>query len=255
MIESKFWTFLAVGLAVMAFFYKDVSLAALLLIGLLTVILCFIISYIWSKVVDSNHKWIDAVFFLFSKNKQPYMVVDKIINYSLLNDKEATYNLTCDLISKSKNLDFCYKGRYHWEQDDDIKVSVSPGFTYKCSEDFKWSNVDVTPGKNRIIHKGDSVKCGFSLENLKITKLSKHSYLSCKMIEKVRHLKLVATVPASLKPTKKAIFVVQNSFGDEISSEEITCNYNKETHEKTYEKTIDYPRRGRKYIIKWDYVQ
>ena len=177
------------------------------------------------------------------------MITDKIIDYSLLNDKEAEYSLKCQLINKSKDSKFCYKGRYHWDQDEDIVVSASDGFTYKCSEDFKWSNVDVIPVKDTIIHKGDSVTCGFSLKNLKISKLSKHSYLSCKMIEKVKHLKLVATVPQSLNPVENAIFVVQNSFGDEISREKIIYNSN----EKTYEKTIDYPRRGRKYIIKCEY--
>lgn len=249
MSENKFWAFLGVALGVGAFFYEKVTVLQLCLILVFTIILCFWISYIWNKIIDSNHKWIDAVFFFFSKNNLPYVINDKIIDYSILNGNEATYKLKCELTNKSNDSNFCYKGRYHWEQEEDIVVSVNNNFTYKCSEDFKWSNVDVIPAKDIIIHKGELVTCGFSLTNLKIRRLSKHSYLSCKMIEKVKHLKLIATVPMSLNPDKHAVFVVQNSFGDEISRE--TILYDDDSN--TYEKTICYPRRGRKYIIKWEY--
>lgn len=248
MAENKFWAFVAIGLAFVFAFYKDVGTVFVILLGISIVIFCYIISYIWNKFIDSNHKWVDAIFFLFSKNKLSYIVDDKIINYNIIDEKNATYDLKCNIVNKSSDSNFCYKGRYYWNQNEDISVSVSNGFTYKCSEDFKWSNIDIIP-KDRIIHKGDRVTCGFCLNNLYISKLIKQSYLSCKMIEKVKHLKMIATVPNTLKPTANAIFIVQNSLGDEISREDIP--YNK--HTATYEKTVVYPRRGRKYIIKWDY--
>ena len=249
MNENKFWSFIAIALAVMAFFYEKQSIGCLLLIGLGTVIFCYLFSYIWNKVVNSNHKWIDALCFAFSKNKLPYTIIDKIINYTICSEKEAKYDLKCKLINNSKDSQFCYKGRYHWDQEEEISVSVEGNFEYKCSEDFKWSTIEITPKSNTIIHNGEKVDCGFSLTNLYMTKLSKHSYLSCKMIEKVKHLKMIATVPSRLKPMEQAVFIIQNPLGDEISREKI--NYNKSNG--TYEKVIDYPRKGRKYIIKWDY--
>ena len=61
MTENKFWSFFGIALAVMAFFHKNMSTQELLLLGALVVIVCFVISYIWNKLLNSNHKWIDAV--------------------------------------------------------------------------------------------------------------------------------------------------------------------------------------------------
>lgn len=252
MTESKFWSFFGIALAVMAFFYKKISTLELLLLGVLVVIICFIISYFWNKILNSNHKWIDAICYFFSKNLLPYIVVDKIVRYNITNEKEATYDLTCDLKVKKAISDFCYKGRYHWDQEEDISVSVLSEGKYRCetTEDLKWSNVDIFP-VDKIIHRNDIMSCGFSLKNLHISRLNKHSYLSCKMIEKTKNLKLIATVDSTLKPLKEAVFITQNSLGEEIDREPIFYN----DSSNSYEKTIVYPRRGRKYIIKWEYTK
>ena len=182
--------------------------------------------------------------------KLPYIVVDKIVEYKIKNGKEATYNLNCNLKARKNENDFCYKGRYNWDQEDDIDVSVSGDgeFNYACSEELKWSNVDIIP-VDRIVHSNENVNVKLCLSNLYISKLSKHSYLSCKMTEKVKHLVLSAVVDSNLKPSEKAVFIVQNPLGEEVSRE--TVKYDERTN--SYKKNISYPRRGRKYIIKWDY--
>lgn len=250
MTENKFWSFFGIALAVMAFFHKNMSTQELLLLGALVVIVCFVISYIWNKLLNSNHKWIDAVCYFFSKSKSPYIIVDKIVRYNITTPKEAIYDLSCKLKVKKDTPRFCYKGRYHWDQEEDIAVSVTGDgkFKYETSEDLKWSNVDIFP-EDRIIHRNDVIKCGFSLNNLHISRLNKHSYLSCKMIEKTKNLKMIALVNSGLKPLKEAVFITQNSFGDEIDREKLLYN----DISNCYEKTIVYPRRGRKYIIKWEY--
>lgn len=249
-MENKFWSFAGIALAVMAFFYKDVSTFHLILLGIATVAICYFLSYIWNKFLNSHHKWVDCIFYFFTKTRQPYIVTDKIAKYTIKNACEAEYDVKCNLIVKKPLQNFCYKGRYHWDQDEDIDVSVncSCSHRFETSEDLKWSNVDIFPTEE-ILHRNQPLNCGFSLKKLHITHLNKHSYLSCKMIEKVKHLKLIATVDPALKPTNNAIFIVQDSLGEEISREEV--HYHTSTN--SYEKTIAYPRRGRKYVIKWDY--
>lgn len=249
-MESKFWSFLGVALAIAAFFYGKISTLKLMGLIILMVVICFVMSYVWNRIINSNHKWIDAVYYFFSKNKLPYIVVDKIVHYSILNEKEATYEMVCDLKAKKATPDFCYKGRYHWDQEDDIKVSVfgQGNYRYETAEDLKWSNVDIFP-VNKIVHRNDKINCGLNLTNLHISKLNKHSYLSCKMIEKTKHLKLVATIDSQLKPLEEAIFIIQDSLGREIDREMVMFNKTN----NSYEKTIVYPRKGRKYILKWDY--
>lgn len=249
-MESKFWSFAGIALAVMAFFYRQVDTHILLLIGAVTIIICFVLSYLWNKILNSHHKLVDWACFLFSKNKHSYTVVDKIVRYKIKNSTEAEYNLQCKLKIKKIHQEFCYKGRYHWDQDGDIDVSVSCDgeYRFETSEDLKWSNVNIFP-VNRIMHKNDPLNCGFTLRNLHINRLNKHSYLSCKMIEKVKHLNLIAEVDSSLKPMDKAMFVVQDNLGEEISREEIS--YNPAT--SSYAKMVSYPRKGRKYVIKWEY--
>lgn len=250
MFENKFWSFSGIALAVMAFFYKKIEVSDLILLGVLTVLGCFLISYIWNKIINSNHVWIDAICFFFSKTSLPYVVTDKLVNYSINDSQSAEYRLKCILKIRKAPHDFCYKGRYHWDQEDDINVNVldSKNFRMETNEDLKWSNVDIFPVE-KIVHRNETIECGFSLTNLHITRLNKHSYLSCKMIEKVRALRLNAKVNPTLKPSSTAHFIIQNKLGDEISREEIKYN---ETS-SSYEKTIRYPRKGRKYIIKWGY--
>lgn len=250
MTEAKFWSFLGIALAVVAFCPESYSGEALVIIGMVALLICYVISYIWNKITTSHHKWVDGLFYFFSKTELPYIVIDKIVKYHVISEKNAKYSLNCKLKCKKESESFCYKGRYHRDQDEDIHVSVTnkKECSYNYSEDLKWSNVDIFPN-DRIVHKNDLWNCGFSLENLHISRLSKHSYISCKVTEKVKHLKLIAKVSASLNPAEKATFIVQDIFGREISQEPILLN----AKGSVYEKTVFCPRKGRKYIIKWGY--
>lgn len=247
-MENKFWTFLGIALACMAFFGNKVSLLPLLLIGAGVVLLCSLISYLWGEISASHNKWIDCFYYIFSKNKLDYIVLNKAVEYEIDTRSTAKYRVECEVQSKVNSADFCYKGRYNWEQDEDIDVAVKKGFDYRCNEDLKWSEVSLSPSK-KFVHRGDKFELGFYLNNLRIRKLSKHSFLSCKVIEKIKFLQLKAIVHKSLTPEDKAVFIVQDNFGEELSREDIP--YDAQT--SSFKKTVKYPRRGRKYIIKWDY--
>lgn len=250
MTENKFWAFLGIALAVVAFFQNMFSSTILVLLGVGVVILCFLISKTWNKVERANLKWIDALFFPFSKNDFNYTIVDKIVKYTIESENDAKYEVKCKLKNNKNSDDFYYRGRYHWEQDTPIQVEVPRNFSYNCSEDLKWSEVRIEP-IDRIVHKNDIIDCGFLLQNLHISNLNKHSYLSCKVIEKIKHLQMIAQVSDSLNPEPEAHFIIQDSFGREILRERVF--YDEKTN--SYKKTISYPRRGRKYIIKWYYKQ
>lgn len=247
-MENKFWTFFSVALACMAFLTGKVPVFVLLLIGASIMVMCALFSYFWGKISASHNKWIDYLYYVFSKNKLDYTVLCKSVEYEIDTRSTAKYKVECDLKSKVKSADFCYKGRYNWEQDEDIDVAVTKGFVYRCNEDLKWSEVSISPVK-KFVHRKERLEVGFYLNNLRIRKLSKHSFLSCKVIEKIEFLQLKAIVHKSLSPEDKAVFIVQDNFGEEVSREEVA--YDIQT--SSFKKTVKYPRRGRKYIIKWDY--
>ena len=221
-------------------------------INLGTLFLCFLLLYIEKKLACSNHKWIDKIVYKFTKNDQKYVVKQKIVEYSIESEKDAKYKLASDIcITQTPEEDFHYNGRYVWNQRDDINVTlINPSdFRYKTSENLKWSNVDIYPTK--IIPKAKTnYSLGFVLDNLTIEKLIKHSFLSCKVIEKIENLRLIAKVNPDLHPSPKATLEIQNHLGMKIADDEEIL-YDESNH--SYSKTLTYPRKGRKYIIHWTY--
>ncbi len=250
--NSKVLTYLGILIAVNTAVWERVKDKwwMIIFINILTVVFCIALSFVEKLVTTSNRKWIDRIVYIFSKNDYGYIVNQKNIEYKILSEHEAEYSLLADICVKKPEDDFHYNGRYVWDQEDAININIHDenNYTYMTSENLKWSNVDIIP--NKIPKRGTKYSLGFTLKNLKISKLSKRSFLSCKVVEKIEHLKMVAYVDPSLNPDKTAILEIQNSLGIKIAKDEQVV-YDERTH--TYSKTLSYPRKGRKYIIRWKY--
>ena len=253
MNDGKVLTYLGIIIAINTAFWTTIQTSWLWFFGIniTTICACLLLSHIEKKLLYSNHKWIDGIVYRFTKNDFNYVVKQKIVNYIIESEHSAKYSLSAEICVRHFENDFHYNGRYVWDQEDDINVILHDPSKFQCitSENLKWSNVDIYP-KSSIAKPKTNYSVGFDLDNLAIRKLIKHSFLSCKVVEKIEHLQLVAYVEPSLHPAKKATLEIQNHLGMKIADDE-EIPYNEATH--SYSTTLSYPRKGRKYTIHWKY--
>ena len=224
----------------------------IILITFVTIIVCFILSFVEEKIRLSNYSFFDRIHYCFSRNKHKYVIEDKIIEYRIKDEKNATYSVQ----AKAKIVDeknFVFNGRYHWEQDENINIELNDAEKYKFEvlEDMNYTNVPIR--FTSIPHKKEKFDVKFTLTNLRITHLKNHSHLSCRVFEKIKKLKLVAYVDKSLNPSKTATLIIFDSCEQEIEIPEKEKYITLNTKDYTYEKIINFPRAGRKYCIKWQY--
>ena len=252
MYEGKVLTYLGILIALNTAFWNRICNDpwAFVLFNLISIFVCVALSHIEKKLLYSNHKWLDMIAYIFTKNDFNYFVKEKIIEYRIESEHCAKYKLSANICVLRQEDNFHYNGRYVWNQEEPIEVILNDPnqFRYTTSENLKWSNIDIFPTTS-IPKAKSEYSIGFVLKNLFIVKLTKQSFLSCKVIEKINHLKLVAYVDPQLHPSSKATLEIQKYLGIKISEEEVT--YDEALH--TYSKTLNYPRKGRKYIIHWKY--
>lgn len=254
MSNGKILTYLGILIAVNTAFWSIIAVNwwVFLIVNFSTLLICVLLSYAENRIVNSNHKWIDKIVYKFIKNEFSYIVKQKIVEYSIESEREAKYKLEANIkLTKAPEENFHYNGRYVWDQEEKIDINLinKNEFSKKVSENLKWTNVDIYP-QRQLPRRNMEYSVGFTLDNLKIGRLIKHSYLSCKVIEKIENLKLIAKVNPNLHPSKKAILEIQNHLGIKIADDEVIY-YDADTN--SYAKTLTCPRKGRKYIIHWEY--
>lgn len=249
MNERKALTYLSIILAVdIALWSVIVPRSWLILIDIGVLLVCILISKIEYWFNNSHHKWIDWVYYFFSKNEKSYKVFNKKIYYNIKSKTDAEYETESSLlVTKADN--FEYIGKYQWEQDADIdfRLKYADKYSYSLHEECNWTRVKIKP-KNPVSRKKD-LNIGFELKNLQINNLIRHSFLSYHVIDKLKYLELRAGVEKDLNPTSTAEFVVQNIYGCVISREEVPYN----TEEKAFIKPVYCPRKGRTYFLRWSY--
>lgn len=244
MSETKALTYIGIMIAVNTAFWDSVKDCwwLFLLLNIATVLFCTFITYIEIKITHSNHKWIDRIVFFFTKNECDYIVTQKMVTYTVESESKAKYDISAEIEVINESEDFHYNGRYVWDQKEEINISVHDpkNFRFVPSETLKWSNVDIYPTRS-IARKGVKYLVGFNLDNLLIGKLSKHSFLSCKVIEKIKFLQLEAIVDPGLCPSKTATLEIQNHLGIPIAKNESVI-YDESTN--SYKKHKNIPEKG-----------
>lgn len=251
MTSGKFWAYIGIVLAVEAFFYTLLPIWALVLIGIGIFGLCIIITLIVNAISNTHHKWVDKIYYLFTRRKSDYIILDETSKYCITSSTTANYERDVNVINKKNGSTKIYEGRIVWDQDDDLNVidSCNRQYKFELLEDLKWTNAIFT--SKEILHKNDKSKVSFKIDNLHISHLKKKSFLYCRVRDKINFLRLIVEVDPSLKPCKRAFFKVLNANGEEIpnTQEEIELS----SDGKTFEKTVTCPRIGRRYAIQWDY--
>lgn len=250
MLFGKIVAYISLAIAIMASIKQEFTYIQLIAIEIIIVLCCFGLEWLLKKISNLNYKWLDALFFTFSKNPNNFIIKNKIITFDIKSVSEAQYHVEADVIQTKRHNKAVYQGRYSWPQEKDIEHIVCldnnklDTSDYEIGEHIKWSTVKVfTSG---IIHKGDENKIKYSLNNLYINNIKYHRFLSCKVIEKIIDLKLNIKIPVDIAGQNKAEFLIENEKGEIIHSEELSLP----GHDNMYSHTIHKPRIGRKYIIK-----
>lgn len=251
MKDSKLLNYAGILIAIDIPLWGKVSLGSFIIINIAIFFACVLLSRFESFLDNFPIRWINAVFYFFSRTKKNYIIEHRGVTYHIKDTKNATYKEEVALkVLKERN--FKYEGRYCWDQDD-IDVSIIQNdvpLEKEESQDYKWSKVTIKPQgylKDKNLH------TGFCLNNLKINSLKQHTFISCKVSEKIKNLKFKAIVDKSLNPPKTASYVIENAIGEEIEvKDDIKLVENGD--QMFYELEIPFPRKGRKYILKWDLV-
>lgn len=250
MLFGKIVAYISLALAIVASIKQELTHAQLIAIEIIIVLCCIGLEWVFEKISNFNYRWIDAIFFTFSKNPNNFIIKNKIITFDIKSVSEAQYRVEADVVQTKRHNKAVYQGRYCWPQEEDIehivfldnkKLDTSD---YEIGEHIKWSTVKVF--NSGITHKGDENKIEYSLNNLYINNIKYHRFLSCKVIEKIIDLKLNIKIPVDIAGKNRAEFLIENERGEIIHSEKLSLT----GHDNTYSHTIHKPRIGRKYIIK-----
>lgn len=219
-----------------------------ILIDFAVLVLCVLINKFENWFSESNHKWIDKIYYAFTKNSYPYIVENRTIEYKILSASEAELCNTSEIIVKKAKDDFAVEGHYQWEQDKEIDFQFvgDAGFTCSRTESFNWVELKMTPGE--LVTKNQHYKVGFQLKGLQIKNLVRHSFLRVHITSKIKKIKLVAKVNKNLNPVNGQLVVFDSNL-HKIKSEDIRYfdDIEKFVH------NLHHPRLGRYYAIQWEY--
>lgn len=251
MMVGMFWAYVSIVLAVEAFIYKLLPIWALFLIGTGIFVVCVLVTLIIKAISNTHHKWVDRIYYWFTRRKGDYIILDETSKYSITSSNTAEYERTVNVVNKKNGSINIYEGRIVWDQDNDLNIieNCNKQHNFELFEDLKWTNAVFT--SEHILHKKDKSEVSFKIDNLHISHLKKRSFLYCRVRDKINFLRLVVEVDPSLKPCKKAFFKVLNANGEEIKNTREELDLKPDG--KTYTTTVTCPRIGRRYAIQWDY--
>lgn len=246
MDRFNFLAILGILISVLVSFYDKLSVDKLAIVVLVIILFCYLILLIENKLSKLNKRWLDSIFFIFTKRESPFVILERDTEYCILDEKNATYEESNHVKSLKCGAHQTFTSRYAWDQEEPIDCSrIEDDVTIREEGDLKWTKVHIT--KESYIDNRKNWNAGFKLKNLKITNYKKKSYISIKVIDKIKSLKMSIKVNESLNFNKKAKLYVEDYIGREIGEpEEIEYDSVK----KCFFKELRYPRKGRKYIIK-----
>ncbi len=248
MKQKNLIAYISIILAVDFAFWDKINPYWFILIDFAILGLCILLNKVEDWFFTSNHKWVDKLYFKFTKNLYPYIVNNRTIVYNILTKDSAEFSNSSEITVTDAKDDFFVNGHYQWEQDADIDFQYTGDEDFACSrtESFNWVEIKMHPIE--MVSKNRQHKVGFQLKNLQIKNLVRHSFLRVHITHKIRKMKLVAKVNKNLNPINGKL-VMFDSNVKVIKTEPITYNEQNES----FTKNLHYPRVGRYYAIQWEY--
>lgn len=219
-----------------------------LLANLGWIFICVAVTLIENKLSKINKKWLDKLYYMFAKNSNGYTIKEKVIDYTLVNKKQAEHQEKVTL-ENNKEGHIKYHGKFSWpEQEEKIKIDCLSEDALYTDEDTKWTKVDIT--NNTFLKRGDLWETGFKLSNLHMQNFKRRSFLSVKTVDKIEKICLRVHIGSDLPKVKKeAVLRVEDAQGRILVEEPVYFNNSL----NLLEKELCCLRLGRKYILVWDY--
>ncbi len=247
MKESKFLVYLGIVISIIALIGNKVPTVWLFVIALLSFVACIIISRIEYNLSNSHLKWIDCLYYIFSKRNSQVKIHNRIIYYKINTREEAELSVESAIEYLKPVTDYFSIGKYHWEQDERVEISIVNCDNYMSKREIECNWVDVLIKNKMPTKRKQLANVGFKLTKLKINNLARESFISYNITDKVKNLEFVANVSKELAPLEEAELIVKNIYGITIKVEKV--KYDDVSH--SFKKTVHYPRKGRTYILKW----
>lgn len=103
-----------------------------------------IIIRIQSRLDNQNKKWIDAIYYFFSRREQKFKILEKTAVYEIVNEQSASYYEELTLKAMHEGKKQIYVGRYVWDQDEPIRLApLNDSDTVESEYDWKWTKVSM----------------------------------------------------------------------------------------------------------------
>lgn len=225
----------------------------LFIVAIIALALYLLIFFVKSYIKNSSTTLIDILMYKLLRNKETYLIYSKDLIYTYKDKQNLELEKRYCLIARKPTSAF--NDRYRWsieEIDTEITPLYKDDSIINKRELINWNYFTIN--FNKKYFKKEKINTGVKISNLYDPKECSKPFLSVSIEEKIKELNLEVVIPKNLKP-KNAKFLIFQSFDDYRSpvngNDGEALNYDKRI--KGYSKKVNYPRKGWKYAIIWEF--
>lgn len=248
---NKLFTIIATALSAAAFIYIYVpNIFVVSVVAVIVFVVACFLFWLEQFVSQNGSKIVSFLLFHITKDGR-YRFDEKDIKYSRIGDEEWEFKKTYRIESRCKAL-YEYEDRFLWSADSDqcsINALERGQSIGRIREEGNWTFYAVK--FDRSVSKGSIVDTGAIITNLKAKPEAVKPFLSCRVAEKTKRLRMTVVFPENSTPTNGKFSVYADGLRSSdamVSSDDLVYNEG----DRTFEKTIDYPRKGWRYVITWE---
>ncbi len=248
-IMNRIVTILSCFMAVPSFLYifnQDTKLC--LACGFISLIV-LIIAYTLEDIFKTKGtSLINKIVYHVTKNDKKYNYKSRHITYSFDGNNKYSCKKVYEIYPTCKNLD-CISDRFAWSAPSAGAKILPTEHNHEIGQTWQqdmWTCYSVC--FDSVCRKHNSYKVGSIVDNLIDDKKIAVPYLSTTIDRKTETLTMIIKIPKTLD-IKKACFKIYNNKNALNETYSETLEYNDSVG--GFKSTIDYPRKGWKYVISW----
>lgn len=200
-------------------------------------------------VEKANNIFSGRLFYFFTKSG-PYTVEHKKTVYQLFTKHDMQLEKYYQLKVCSGDLS-TFEDRFLWMGEGEVNISslLPPQKVGSIWKNNLWTLYSIELG--RVYTKKKIVETGAIVTGLHAKNSNEFLFLSTGVYHKMKKLTLFAKIPENLNPTRGEFAIYRNNDdgGDYIYSEPLEYN----NSVGGFMKDIDWPRKGRRYVIRWSF--
>lgn len=212
--------------------------------------LALVLAGFWAEnfIRTSGGQFLNRVIYHFTRNEKNFNILSKRFTYIYLPNNEYRVEKCIEISPMSNSLENIVES-FSWSAPS-AGVKIEPynkqNEINKVWQQEKWTCCSVYFNEN--CKKKVPYTTGIVLSNLVDTGGYAVPYIGSNVTKKTKQLTLVIKIPKSMNPHDAQLKVYSaKNISEEIETEDLEYN---ETV-MGYTKTIDYPRKGWRYVISW----